>query len=95
MKRIISAFICILLVFTLVLPRTATAAPSGDQQDGDCAKRTVLLYICGSDLESEFAMATYNLEQIMNARFSVDSGEHATVAYTYTIDEFIDYFKTV
>ena len=79
MKRILSAFICILLVFTLVLPQTATAAPSGDQQDGDCAKRTVLLYICGSDLESEFAMATYNLEQIMNARFSADEDVRVVV----------------
>ena len=32
--------------------------------------RTILMYLCGADLESGSAMATYNLEQILNSRFS-------------------------
>ena len=37
------------------------------------AERTVMLYLCGADLETSAGMATYNLEQILRANYS--SGE--------------------
>ena len=42
------------------------------QGEGRKAKRTILLYDCGSDLETRAGMATYNLKQILRARFSSD-----------------------
>lgn len=53
----------------MILPQAVSAAPSGDTQT-EKAERTILLYIRSADLESESAMATYNLEQIMDAEFS-------------------------
>ena len=35
-------------------------------------KRTILLYICGTDLETDGGMATYNLRQILKSSFSAD-----------------------
>ena len=34
------------------------------------ADRTILLYDCGADLETNGAMATYNLKQILRANFT-------------------------
>ena len=75
MKRFMSAFICFLLIAVIGLSQAVSAAltdgaPIGTQ--GEKAKRTILLYICGADLEECSAMATYNLKQIMNAEFSAD-----------------------
>ena len=36
------------------------------------AKRTIMMYIVGSDLETEAGLATYNLKQILNSHFSDD-----------------------
>ncbi len=36
------------------------------------ARRTVMLYDCGADLETSAAMATYNIEQILRSNFSKD-----------------------
>ena len=36
------------------------------------ARRTIMLYDCGADLETSAAMATYNIEQILKANFSKD-----------------------
>lgn len=38
------------------------------------AKRTIMLYDCGADLETSAAMATYNIEQILKSHFSEDEG---------------------
>ena len=35
-------------------------------------KRTILLYDCGSDLETDAGLASYNLKQILRSRFSSD-----------------------
>ena len=58
------------------------AAENGGQEEtegddaGDeaaaVAKRTILLYDCGTDLETDAAMATYNLRQILKSSFSAD-----------------------
>ncbi|MBR2547782.1 MAG: hypothetical protein IKF07_06300 [Eubacterium sp.] len=42
------------------------------ESDTPKAKRTIMLYCCGSDLETRAAMATYNLRQILKSRFSSD-----------------------
>ena len=73
MKRILSAFVSILLIAVIGLSQAVSAAPSGVFSVGtqaEKATRTILLYICGADLEEGSAMATYNLKQIMNASFS-------------------------
>ena len=36
------------------------------------ARRTIMLYDCGADLETSAAMATYNIEQILKSNFSKD-----------------------
>ena len=66
-----------LLVLLLSVTITLTAfALSGYAEDGGDqghkAKRTILLYDCGADLETSAGMATYNLEQILKASFSKD-----------------------
>ena len=74
MKRLLSVFICFLLIAVIGLSQTVSAASIGSSvgTQGEKAKRTILLYICGSDLEEGSAMATHNLKQIMKARFSAD-----------------------
>lgn len=75
MKRILSAFICFLLIAAIGTSQAVSAAPSGEASvgtHGEKATRTILLYICGADLEEYSAMATYNLQQILNAEFSAD-----------------------
>ena len=75
MKRTLSAFISILLIIVIGASQVVSAAPIVDTtaaSEGDKAKRTILLYICGADLEEDYAMATYNLKQVLNAEFSAD-----------------------
>ena len=40
------------------------------EEQNSVAKRTVLLYCCGSNLETYSGLATYNLHQVMRASFS-------------------------
>ncbi|MBQ9015587.1 MAG: hypothetical protein IJ109_05640 [Firmicutes bacterium] len=68
----------IALLALTALPVTAQAA----QQ----AERTVLLYICGSNLETASGMATYNLQQILGANFS-QSGRVKVVVMTGGSDQ--------
>ena len=54
---------------------TQTAEPEqqADSPEGpDKAVRTIMLYDCGSNLETYGGMATYNLMQILRANFSAD-----------------------
>ena len=41
-----------------------------DTEEDDDTVRTIMMYVCGSDLESYLGMATYNIKQILNSRFS-------------------------
>ena len=43
-----------------------------EEQEDEKAVRTIMMYICGSDLETYMGMATYNIEQILNSNFSKD-----------------------
>ena len=84
MKRTLTAFICFLLIFVIGMSQAAAAAPRGETAVGmqeEKATRTILLYICGSNLEADFANATYNLEQIMDAKFSA-GGDVKCIAMT-------------
>ena len=40
--------------------------------EGKTYKRTILMYVCGTDLETDAGMATYNLRQILKSSFSED-----------------------
>lgn len=48
---------------------TADVAVSTDSDD-EIAERTILMYICGTDLESFSGMASHNLKQILKSNFS-------------------------
>ncbi|MBR2547497.1 MAG: hypothetical protein IKF07_04825 [Eubacterium sp.] len=65
----------LILTLTMMMFPLAVFAADGDtapERNGEKAKRTILLYACGADLETEAAMATYNLRQILASRFSSD-----------------------
>lgn len=62
-KRI--AVILLALALVLCIPAFASGAT-------DKAERTILLYCCGADLETNGGMATYNLKQILGSNFSSD-----------------------
>ena len=65
-KRLLSIILALTLVLT-TFPHIAFAEPKSNK-----AKRTILLYACGTDLETDGGMASYNLRQILNANFSAD-----------------------
>ena len=93
MKRFLSTLICILLIAAIGASQTVSAASIGSAptaSEGDKAKRTVMLYMCGSNLESESAMATYNLMQILNARFSSDDDVKLLVMTGGSYEWFMD-----
>ena len=50
-----------------MIPLSASAADTDPQQ-----KRTIMLYDCGSKLETDAGLATYNLLQILKSSFSSD-----------------------
>ena len=69
MKRFIQRGLS--LILSLLLVSAAIPAASA-AQDGRKAKRTVLFYCCGSDLETESGLASFNLKQVLSANFSAD-----------------------
>ena len=75
-KRI-PGLIVILMLILIALPQMAFAdeANGGDQgnKSGETvAERTIMLYLCGSDLEGSYGMGTHNLEQILGSSFSAN-----------------------
>ena len=67
------------LVLALALAMSLFSVPAsaaGEQSvqgTGEKAVRTIMLYDCGSNLETMGGMATYNLMQILQAKFSADN----------------------
>lgn len=61
MKHIRSAFA---LCLTVALLFGCAATVAEESPAGQGAEWTVMLYLCGTDLESNYAAATYNLEEI-------------------------------
>ena len=66
--RIIAAVLAVALA-TAMFPSPAFAA-EGDTDPQ--SKRTIMLYHCGSNLETDAGLATYNLRQILASHFSSD-----------------------
>ena len=75
MKKHLLGFILVLTVFTGLFSRTASAAASAAGTGAEGEKpytRTIMMYDCGSNLEEDNGMASYNLRQILSAGFSKD-----------------------
>lgn len=59
------------------VPSDEASVPASDEEPLEPtaepqAVRTIMLYLCGSDLETNGGMATYNLRQILRSHFSDD-----------------------
>lgn len=72
MKRKYGDLIIGLIMVAVVLCALWGFRPRGTGDDAAKAKRTIMLYDCGADLETSAAMATYNIEQILKSNFSQD-----------------------
>ena len=60
--------LCLLLALILCL-RLLPAAATAETPEPE-TERTIMMYLCGSNLESDDGFATYTLKQIMSASFS-------------------------
>ena len=69
-KRILACLIATILAAVSI--SFATLSTPANADDNGPAKRTILLYLCGSNLEGDSALATHNLLQILSANFSAD-----------------------
>ncbi len=69
MKKLAAMSICLALLCGCTDEADWT---THDVSGSDDASWTILLYLCGSDLETDYNCASYNLEELMNASF----GEH-------------------
>ena len=76
MKRILLTMMITLLTAVMMLGAFSVTAFAEDgalkKGDKPKAKRTIMLYLCGSDLETGGKMASYNLRQVLRANFSED-----------------------
>ena len=72
MKRKNAGIIIVLIVTVCIVCAVFTNRQKANVEDTVKAKRTIMLYDCGADLETGSAMATYNLEQILSANFCKD-----------------------
>lgn len=71
MKRKLSiGFITALIIVCLMIPAAAFAKDDGGSKEPAKAKRTILMYVCGSNLETNYGMASFNLRQILDSKFS-------------------------
>ena len=61
-----------IVIMLLIVSAFACASCGGAGGNEGKAKRTIMLYDCGADLETSAAMATYNIEQILKSNFSKD-----------------------
>ena len=83
MKRIltIATILAMTVLMTFIAPPSQaqaaqTGQPTQEQLTQDQpapaqpADRTIMLYLCGTNLESGAGLATYNLKQVLRANFS-------------------------
>ncbi|MBQ3281150.1 MAG: hypothetical protein IJH41_01965 [Eubacterium sp.] len=72
----VTAALCVVLaaLCAVISANAAFAANDVDVREGagERSVRTVLMYVCGSDLESRGGMASFNLRQVLGADFSAD-----------------------
>ena len=71
-KRGLSLIISLILIFSLVQGAAAAAISGAGTGSQDKAKRTIMFYVCGSDLETESGLASFNIKQILESSFSAD-----------------------
>ncbi len=71
-KRVVISMLAAVFVIVSISGAAYAEEADGGVKDGAKAKRTILLYLCGSDLETEGGLASFNLRQILSANFSSD-----------------------
>lgn len=71
MKKKIWGFLLAIVLITSLFSQASFADEVPSDEDGQCV-RTIMMYLCGSNLETFGGMATYNIKQILNANFSKD-----------------------
>ena len=69
-KRGLSLLLSLILICSLVQGAAAATVTDSDTGNGDQAKRTIMFYVCGSDLETETGLASFNIKQVLEANFS-------------------------
>ena len=74
MKYLLQRLLVLIMIAALALtPVSRVVLAENTSKGGDKkVKRTILLYDCGADLETDAGLATYNLLQILNSSFSAD-----------------------
>ena len=70
LKRGLSLLLSLILICSLVQSAAAAAFSEAGTGSGDKAKRTILFYVCGSDLETESGLASFNIRQVLKSNFS-------------------------
>ena len=70
MKRKVKWLVLLVAITVFALSQISYAASGQGTAQNKKATRTVMLYLCGSNLESESAMGTHNLHQILKAKYS-------------------------
>lgn len=71
-KQGLSLLLSLILICSLVQGAAATTLNEANTGSGEQAKRTILFYVCGSDLETESGLASFNIKQVLDANFSAD-----------------------
>ena len=71
-KRGLSLLISLILICSLVQGAAAATLNGTGTGFVNKAKRTILFYVCGSDLETESGLASFNIRQILKSNFSAD-----------------------
>ena len=66
------------LTICIMMPAAMGSAAKNDAKSGP-VKRTILMYMCGSNLETHYGMASYNLKQILGSHYSEDEDVKAIV----------------
>ncbi|GHU33018.1 hypothetical protein FACS1894166_07540 [Bacilli bacterium] len=69
--RIMTPIVVLGLVCTPVIALSATSCK--DKTDDATTLRTLLIYMCASDLESDWALATFNIDQMLITDLSASS----------------------
>ncbi len=74
MKYLLQRLLVLIMIAALALIPVSRVvrADNTSKSGGQKVKRTILLYDCGADLETDAGLATYNLLQILNSSFSAD-----------------------
>lgn len=67
LRTLVSWLLTVTMLFGFVSFAAAEEPADSVPADGKTAARTILLYDCGSNLETDYAMATWNLYQVLAA----------------------------